>query len=161
MWIYSKRMLLFHSIMLLHEMCLFNNAMRFDAHLGHWQRRKHQFHLHKLPQHIPVSLNGPVAELLWVTSIFLAGTTSCIRLSRKCDVTDCRSRPWVATRGRSVINESLVTSLAFNLSLFFFFFFFFYCSGPCSQLSGYLHFAHNGSQHATGALTYFLWTCFR
>ena len=28
-----------------------------------------------------------------------------------------------------------------------------YCPGRCSQLSGYLNFAHNGLQHANGTLT--------
>ena len=43
-------------------------------------------------------------------------TTAGISLSRKCDVTECQSRPWVVTYGRSVLVESVVTSLALNLS---------------------------------------------
>ena len=134
MWIFSKKLQFFHLVSLLQEMWLFNNSMhQKEIHWMHilWQRqrRKHQypklrkshnisrdFHLHYSPQHVPVSLNGQVAELLCVPGVFLAVTTTGISLSRKCDVTKCRSRPWVVTRERSVLVESFLTSLALNLS---------------------------------------------
>ena len=79
----------------------------FDAHLQQRQCCKHKypnyeshiinishvFHLHYSSQHIPVSLNGPVAALSWVPGAFLAVTTTSISLSRKCDITKYWSWP--------------------------------------------------------------------
>ena len=67
-----------------------------DAYLRQRQRRKHHypnyeshiihiwrvFNLHCSPQHIPASLHGPVAELLWVPGVFLVITNAGIRLPR-------------------------------------------------------------------------------
>ena len=111
-------------------MWLFNNAMRqkeihsiliygkhqFSNYESHIINISRDFHLHYSPQHILVSLNGQVAELLWALGVFLAVTTAGINLSRKCDVTKWQSRPWLVTRGRSVLVESFVTSSAINFS---------------------------------------------
>ena len=111
----------FHSVVMLQVMWLFNNGIcqkrnSFDAHLQQPPVPKLRSAFDLLPQHVPVSLNGPVAELLWVTGVFPAVTTAGISLSLKCDVTYRQSRPWVVTRGRLVLVESFVTSLALNLS---------------------------------------------
>ena len=75
------------------------------------------FHLHYSPQHVHVSLNKSVAELLWVPGVVLAVRTTGVSLSHKCDITKCRSQPWVVTRRHLVLLESFVTSLALNLLL--------------------------------------------
>ena len=59
-----------------------------------------------------------------------------------------------ADLGRSVLVESFMTDIGikpFAGSS--------YCPGRCSQLSRYLNFTHNGLQHATGTLTYFVDLC--
>ena len=163
MWIFSKWLQFFHWMILPQEMWLFNNAMRQkENHLMHIYGKdnaaststqimkfKHiikisgVFHLYYSPQHIPVSLNGRVAELLWEPGVFLAVTTTGISLSRKCDVTKCRSRPWkVIMRmfGSCRIICDVIDIKPFAKMP--------YCPGRCYQLSGYLNIVHNGLKHA-------------
>ena len=134
MWIYSKRMQFFIQLFCFKKCdyltmlcvkikfiwCSFTAMTTPQAPIPKL-RKSHNisrvFHLLYPPQNVPVSLNGPVAELLWVPGVFLAVRTACISLSRKCDVTEWRSRPWVVTRGRMVLVESFVMSLTLNLSL--------------------------------------------
>ena len=99
----------------------------FDAHLRQQQRRKHQY-----PNYDIINIWCVVTlSISRVCSICInhrnhRNTSSCwIVMSarcipcchwHKCDVTECQSRPWVVTRGRSVLVESFVTILALNLS---------------------------------------------
>ena len=98
MWIYSKQMQFLHSFILLQDMWLFKNAMRqneihsmliyaddnaaypnYESHIINISR---VYHSHYPPQHILVSLNGPVAELLWIPGVCLAVTAAGIGLAR-------------------------------------------------------------------------------
>ena len=95
----------------------------------------------------PCLIERTNAELLWVSCVFLAVTTTGISLSRKCDFTTCRSRPWVHTRtfGFCLIICDVIGIKLFAEPT--------YCPGRCSQLSGHLNFASNGLQRANGTLT--------
>ena len=81
-------------------------------------RKSHKQYRAYLPFALTIAAHPCLTER---TSCWIVMSTRCIsfwhdRLSRKYEVTECRSRPWVVTRGRSVLSESFVTSLALNLS---------------------------------------------
>ena len=108
---FSKRMQIFHSIILLQEMWLFNNAPKKIIRYSFTTtitpqapvpkfRKSHNQYLAYLPFAFTTAAHACLTEWTscWIvmnTSVFLAATTAGISLSRKLDVTEFRSRPWV------------------------------------------------------------------
>ena len=98
----------------IHSMLIYGNDNAVTTSSPNYERSHNQY-LACLPFALTTAACPCLTERTscwWVQGWFLA----VISLSRKSDVKECRSRPWVVTRRRSFLVESFVTSLALDLS---------------------------------------------
>ena len=94
-------------------------------------------------QVIHLSLNGHIAELLWVPGVCLAVTTAGTNLSHKSDVTKRRSQSCIVTRRHYLVCRSVWKPVALNISQ------------RCLIVWEVLFQLSDGLQHATITLTTF------